>query len=73
MKKLVVLLVIVNIILSVSHVSLKEDLHEAERSASAKQMQIYQLNDQITELKGDLSKFKQLYFENLRESDPLIS
>ncbi len=73
MKKLVVLLLVVNIILVGSHVNLKGDLHEAERSASAKQMQIYMLNDQISELKADLDHYKQIYFENLRESDPLIS
>ena len=73
MKKLVVLLVIVNVVLTGSLLNLKGDLHETERLASAKQIEVYMLNDQVNELKGDLEKYKQIYFENLRESDPLIS
>ena len=73
MKKLVLILVIVNVVLVGSLLNLKGDLKETERLASAKQIEVYMLNDQISELKGDLEKYKQIYFDNLRESDPLIS
>lgn len=73
MKKLVLILIVINIALTGSLLNLKGDLKETERLASAKQIEVYMLNDQVTELKGDLEKYKQIYFDNLRESDPLIS
>ena len=73
MKKLVVLLVIVNVALTGGLLNLKGDLKETEKAYTSKQIEVYMLNDQVTELKGDLEKYKQIYFDNLRESDPLIS
>lgn len=73
MKKLVLILIVINVALTGGLLNLKGDLKESERLASAKQIEVYMLNDQVTELKGDLEKYKQIYFDNLRESDPLIS